>query len=389
MKPLSTLAMLVALLSIGSAHPAEAAEVRQVRVPDGGIHPQAATDSGGRLQLIYFKGEPQGGDAFYVRSEDGGKTFGRPLRVNSQPGSVVVTGTVRGPHLAIGREGRVHVAWMGSARAEPRAGKLAPMLYTRLNEAGDGFEPQRNLITAHPGLDGGGSVAADADGNVYVAWHAPADHGKSAGEQGRRVWIARSQDDGRTFTPETAADPEPDGVCACCGMRIFAAGNGRVFILYRTATDGVNRDARLLVSSDHGRTFAISATDPWKSERCMMSTAAFTSATGGHVTAAWETKGQVRFTVIAPGEAKAAAVLDAPGDGKGRKHPAVAVNAKGQTLLAWTEGTGWNKGGSVAWQVFDHEGRAVPGQSGRAAGLPPWSVPAAVGFADGSFILIH
>lgn len=47
------------------------------------------------------------------------------------------------------------------------------MLYTRLNDAGDGFEPQRNVIQKRPGLDGGGSIAADAEGNVYVAWHAP------------------------------------------------------------------------------------------------------------------------------------------------------------------------------------------------------------------------
>ena len=35
------------------------------------------------------------------------------------------------------------------------------MLYTRLNDTGDAFEPQRNVIQKRVGLDGGGSVAAD------------------------------------------------------------------------------------------------------------------------------------------------------------------------------------------------------------------------------------
>ena len=35
-------------------------------------------------------------------------------------------------------------------------------------------------------------------------------------------------------------------------------------------------------------------------------------------------------------------------EAKGRKHPVVAGNARGETILAWTEGVGWNRGGSVA-----------------------------------------
>ena len=42
------------------------------------------------------------------------------------------------------------------------------MLYTRLNDQGTAFEPQRNLMLRTFGLDGGGTVAADAAGNVYV-----------------------------------------------------------------------------------------------------------------------------------------------------------------------------------------------------------------------------
>src|SRR4051812_6033040 len=67
-----------------------------VRVPHGGIQPEAAVDSHGTLHLLYFAGEPHGGNLFYVRSTDHGQTFSTPVRVNSQDGSAIATGTIRG-----------------------------------------------------------------------------------------------------------------------------------------------------------------------------------------------------------------------------------------------------------------------------------------------------
>ncbi|QOV91791.1 sialidase family protein [Humisphaera borealis] len=370
----------------------DAPAVKTLRVPDRGIFPQAAIDSRGRLHLMYVKGDPMAADAYYVRSDDGGATFTKPIRVNSGPESVIVTGTVRGPHLSVGRGDRIHVAWMGSSKAEPKSGKLAPMLYTRLNDAGDAFEPQRNVGAGHPGLDGGGSVAADADGNVYVAWHAPAHPGKSEGEEGRQVWISRSQDDGKTFAPETAANPQPNGVCACCGMRIYCGDKGRVLILYRSASQAIHRDIQMLVSDDHGKSFQVAVADPWQVATCVMSTAACTSvaADGGRsLAAAWETTGQIRVALLTAGATKPTVMMSVPGDGKSRKHPSVAANSRGQILVAWAEGTGWNKGGTLAWQLFDAAGKPIAGESGQAPGIPVWSVPSAVALPDGSFRVIY
>lgn len=378
--------LLTASPNLGANAPAL---VQTIRVPDRGIHPQAAVDSRGRLHMLYVTGEPMNADAVYVHSDDSGATFSKPLRVNSGPGSVVVTGTVRGPHLSVGRNNRVHVAWMGSGKAVPKSGKLAPMLYTRLNDAGDAFEPQRNVGAGHPGLDGGGSVAADADGNVYVAWHAPADHDKSEGEEGRHVWVSRSQDDGKTFAPEVAANPKPNGVCACCGMRIFCGDKGRVFVLYRSASEAIHRDIQLLLSDDHGKTFKVATTDPWEVATCVMSTAAFARGGDGIVHAAWETKGQIHAGRIVPGSAQPNMRFTAPDGGKGRKHPSIAVNSRGETLLAWAEGTGWNKGGTVAWQVYDAAGKAIPSESGRSVGIPVWGVPSAIAMPNGTFRIVY
>jgi hypothetical protein len=405
-------ALLATLLMCFFNGVARAREPRVTRasVPNGGIHPQVQTDARGRVHLIYFKGESRHGDIFYARSDDGGASFTRPLRVNSHPDSAVIIGTIRGPHLALGKNDRPHVAWMGSDRAEPKAGKAAPMLYTRLNDVGGAFEPQRNVIQNHPGLDGGGSVAADRDGNVYVAWHAPEHanggghgHGKDeprvsdkAGDKGharprghgedeedRQVWIARSRDDGGTFDSEVAAIPKKTGVCGCCGLNVIAADDGRVFVTFRSATATVNRDIHVLASKDFGKTFEIATVDPWKVGKCVMSTAAF-ARRRGDVLAAWETEEQIHLGVF-KGAIATSESLPVPGPPKGRKHPSVAANSCGEYAVVWTEGTGWNKGGDVAWQVFDPQGRPVSGQAGRFDGLQPWSVPSVYAAPDNSF----
>ena len=351
------------------------------RVPGGGIQPQVAAGEKGAVHLIYFRGDPAHGDVFYVRSADDGATFSDPIQVNHEPGSAIAVGTVRGAQIAIGRNGRVHVAWNGSRLS----GGRAPMLYTRLNDAGTAFEPERNLIQTAYGIDGGGSVAADHNGNVYVVWHAP-----SPGEQGeehRRVWIARSNDDGKTFERETAANNEPTGACGCCGLGAFADSRGSVYVLYRSAFQVMDRDIYVLTSRDRGRHFEGVKIDSWRVGACVMSTQAFAECPNAVFTA-WETKGQIFMGRIDPATGKLDQHFAAPGEGGARKHPAMAVNARGDVLLAWTDGTGWKKGGSLDWQVFDKAGNAK-GPMGHAEGVPVWGLVAAYARTDGGFALVY
>jgi hypothetical protein len=368
-------------------------QVVLMRVPNGGIQPQAVVDAEGIVHLIYFTGEPREGDVFYVRSKDGIE-FGRPIRVNSQAGSAIAVGNIRGAHLATGKNGRVHVAWNGSQKASPKApGKarspawmLTPMLYTRLDDAGTAFEPQRNVIQSAGGLDGGGSVAADAAGNVYVFWPAP-EPGRQ-GEDNRRVWVAVSTDEGKTFAAEKAASTEPTGACGCCALRAFADARGMVYVLYRGARDVRQRDIYLLTSADKGKSFRGEDVHPWSIDTCPMSSEALAAGPEGPVAAAWETEGQIYSARIDPKTGKRSAPVAVPGEGKGRKHPAVAVNARGETILAWTEGMGWERGGSVAWQVYDKDGAATE-ERGRAAGVPVWSLVTVFVRPDGRFAVVY
>jgi hypothetical protein len=161
-----------------------------------------------------------------------------------------------------------------------------------MNDTRTGFDPQINVMQFSGGLDGGGSVAADKSGNVHVAWHG---NGDKEGEENRRVWITRSTDEGKTFSRETAAWNELTGACGCSGMRAFADRQGRVHMLYRAATERVDRDMYLLSSKDRGQTFSGMLLDKWKLNACPMSSAALADGAEGspELLAAWETQGQV------------------------------------------------------------------------------------------------
>jgi hypothetical protein len=362
-------------------------EVRAVRVPNGGFQPQVIRDGAGVIHVLYYRGAPANGNLYYVKSSDEGVDWSDPIRVNSTEGSAVALGTIRGGQLAIGRSGRAYAVWNGSSRTEaegplnPESGKKgSPLLYARLNDSRTAFEREQNLMTGTFGLDGGAAIAADRSGTVYVAWHAKGP-GATAGEAGRQIWVTKSTDDGKTFAAERPASNDPTGVCGCCGIAMYASSSGSVYALYRSATQSVHRNIYLLASSDRGRTFSDRKLHAWDINACPMSSMGFAEGIG-RVEAAWETDSQVYFEPVT--EAKTDPV-SAPGPNKGHKHPRLSIGPNGATLLVWTEGTGWGRGGTVAWQVYDSRGTVV-GAKGTANEVPAWSFAAPVASKSGFLV---
>jgi hypothetical protein len=54
----------------------------------------------------------------------------------------------------------------------------------------------------------------------------------------------------------------------------------------------------------------------------------------------------------------------------------------------WTEGTGWQKGGSLAYQIYDAAGKPT-GETKQLPGIPTWSFAAAVRASDNSFSILY
>jgi hypothetical protein len=118
-----------------------------------------------------------------------------------------------------------------------------------------------------------------------------------------------------------------------------------------------------------------------------MSTMALVEGPQG-VVAAWDTDGQIYFSRILPGTTEFSNPQAAPGAGTERKHPSLAVNSQGETILVWTEGTGWQKGGALAWQLFDKTGKPTDEKGRMDRAIPVWGLPTVVATKEG-FIIFH
>ena len=361
-------ASLFPLLSCGGG-PVELSEaVSLLRLPEGGRLPRAVVDEGGTVHAVYFQGEQRAGDLLHVSRAPGAAAWSEPRYVNSEPGTVVGIGPIDGGQIALGREGRLHVVWFKLGRTE--------FLYTRTNEAGTGFEPQF-AIASGEGVEAGPSIAADRAGNLYVFWHTgePPDAGRS-------VFMTVSRDDGQIFSAAYPVSAETEGACDCCGLHAMTDEEGAVYVSYRGAGENIRRGQRLLTSLDHGATFTDELIDLWEINACPISTTNLARGPEG-MAVSWETAGQV----FAGPTGKLQRAASPAGEAAARrKNPAVAVNHRGETLLGWGDGFGWQSGGTFHWQLFD-AGGAPLGEQGTGPEIPDGSLPAIVAEPDGTFLV--
>jgi len=142
---------------------------------------------------------------------------------------------------------------------------------------------------------------------------------------------------------------------------------------------------RLLTSTDQGRTFTDQLIQPWELNACPIATTTLSAGPDGTLVA-WETEGQVYFAdvdrlddpVSPPGEAEFR-----------RKNATVASNDRGDILLAWGDGPGWQSGGTLHWQLFDRAGRPRRDEGIGSSPIPARSVPTIAVRPDGSFVVVY
>jgi hypothetical protein len=114
-----------------------------------------------------------------------------------------------------------------------------------------------------------------------------------------------------------------------------------------------------------------------------MSTAYLAEA-GQQIFAAWERAGQVYFEEIDRNSFTPSQPVEPPGEGRNRKHPVIAANTNGQR----TEGTAWSKGGLLAWQLFDNDGKTL-GATGYSPSVPVWDFSSAFPDRLGNFTVMY
>jgi hypothetical protein len=334
--------------------------VALVPVPEGGRPVVARTFVDGTVHLLY---EGAGGPR-YARSTDGGRTFGVTIAVLDRP-SPVAGLEYSCADMAVGREGRVHVALSTNAWKLKRPAEEWGFFYARLDPGASAFSPVENLN--HRPSEGF-SLAADPRGNVTACWLAD------------RLYANVSHDDGKTFAPAVEID-RTYNPCNCCTTSAVYGADGRLAVLYREET-GNERDMFLVLwDQERGRASRTRvSTTSWKVDACPMTYYTISREGEGYL-AVWPTRGRIYFTRL-------------DGDGAATLLPEVATRGNagmrtGMLVLRAPDGRmliAWKKDSRLGWQEYDASGRA----SG-ATGFAESPGNGAAGFVSpaGQFVLFR
>ena len=177
-------------------------------------------------QEIVFSGGSHGGEIFFARSTDGGKTFSAPVNLSN-----TIAGAGKGRltqhywhngslDLAMGPEGNLYAAWTEYE---------GTLWFSRSTDGGDSFsEPLRIAGGRDADPARGPSLAVDADGAVYLAWTVGEDRAAN-------IHFAKSGDGGRSFG-EPRIVFESDGHSDA--PKIAVDGKGTVHLVYAESPAG-------------------------------------------------------------------------------------------------------------------------------------------------------
>lgn len=294
----------------------------------------------------------------YRRSEDGGKTWTAPVRVDGgRPAYRFGAGDAR-----LAAEGDdVFALWARPGKGPYGSGPLA---VARSTDGGRSWSE----AASPAGETASGRrfpALAVSSGVLNAVW--------LDRETNSKVMASRSSDGARTWSSPVALDAD---ACECCWNSALAAGDGAVYAMYR---DKDPRDMRAVVSRDGGRTWSRPATAGkfgWDFKGCPHVGGALARAAGGLAALVWTGKEDAAglYALSSPDGrswGKPLKLADA-----GAKHADLA--SSGSRLAA-----AWSDGGRI-WGALSPDGKSWSKPkplSGEPAGAShPRVAPAGKGF---------
>ncbi len=184
------------------------------------------------------------GRLWFRRSLDRGGTFSPPLRVAGGAGAK----PARGPSLAIAAHGTVHLAWTVGEN------KSADIHIATSGDAGRSFGAPR-IVLQSSGHSDAPKIAVDGDGTVHLVYTESGDGPFG----GRRILFARSTDGAQSFEkPREISSPHSNQFESVNFPSLSLDGNGNLYVIWELFAHRKSHSRGLGVtySSDGGLTFA-------------------------------------------------------------------------------------------------------------------------------------
>ena len=249
-----------------SCKPAQTPVGAPVNVAAGGVsNPTVALQPDG-APLVAWVG--QDGNVFVARRAADG-SFRKAVRANDVAGEAA-------PHeqapaqIATGRDGHAYVIWQTRVPIAGRRFPASDLRFARSTDGGLTFEPARTINddaggqpTSHTFHD----LYVDREGTVFASWidgrttetarlekgaHHKGGHGGHGSPLGPEIRVARSTDQGSSFSASVVVDHD---ACPCCRTSLARAPDGTLFVAWRKIFAGDVRDVVVARSTDGGATF--------------------------------------------------------------------------------------------------------------------------------------
>jgi hypothetical protein len=290
-------------------------------------------------------------DLYFTRSEDSGRNWREPVRVNREPGSVWGF-AVSKPRIRVGESGTIHIFFPANDRSPVTGLAVIAAHYTRSTDGGKIFETSRKINSPAPndqsemlrdGIGAShsfGTMGQAPDGSILALWLDARD--MKGPQDGALVYAAMSHDDGENFSEEYLV--LKGDACPCCQMTA-AFSEDSVLLGYRHIyADG--RDSAVARSENGGRTFEARARlpfKPWAIDACPLKPTAL-AVDGVHVYAAAYTGGEepggIYFSRSTDGGKSFTGRMQIHGDAVLADAPQLTVAPDGTVQLVWHAKTG-------------------------------------------------
>ncbi len=362
------------LAADGAAEGAEFAPEVGIAHKSKDVSPSAIVmDEKGTIYVSWIEEEKEGASVYLSLSQDGGKSYGNAMRVNTVSDSP--SGVHNSPSLALGRKGEIYIAWITPKPGGEFAGDIK---FSRSADGGKTFSPAiRVNDSAGATSVGFESIAVSPDGKISMAWL----DGREKGKGTSATYFAVSVDGGRSFGANLRLDANS---CPCCRTALTAGPDGTIYAAWRKVFENDVREIVLSSSSDGGKSFSapvIVGNDKWAISGCPHRGPSLGVGAGGALFATWYSEGD-GLPKIFLGESTDGGKSFSKEEikvqaGSFPDHPALAI-INGKPVLAWEEVT------PVVGRIMfmRHKGGVAQqfSQGPRKSGYPTIVCNAAVGF---------
>ena len=243
-----------------------------------GQMPDLVKDKNDHLHLVYGVGD----SIMYTSSSDKGISFSSPSLVDVLPG--LFSFATRGTQVSATDHGVIITACTSKGN-----------IYSYYKEDGKWKHGARVNDVDTVAKEGLMALSADG-GNAFAIWL------DLRGNKRNKIYGAKSNDGGKTWSENQLIYTSPDTtVCECCKPSVVMKGN-HVYVMFRNWLNG-NRDLYLIQSSNGGASIGHAqklGSGSWKLNGCSMDGGSLAISQNGEIQTVWRRKNTI-FAAI-PGE---------------------------------------------------------------------------------------